>query len=406
MFFWLAVVGLAAAGAHYALTKSMQHDVAYYVNAVERLLDGARLYRDLIDVNVPTIYWVTAVPVGAARQLGVPATVGFNVFVLLLAALSAAAVFHSARQGAGHSGWLPEILTGLLLLWFLVLVRHDFGQREHLATILLAPYAVIRAGAGPPGRPGTPLRILIGIGAGVGMSLKPYFVLILAGMEGALLLRRGWRAWAPSWEAAALFATAGGCAAATLLLAPEYLETVVPLARATYHGFEWPILDIIGSMGMRRRLLLASGLLAIVLAWRLDQRSGDLALLFSGGGIGALAAFLLQSKGWVYQLYPALTFSCVAFVIAIAGDLRARLAGRARRVAVAVVGTLVAIGVAGALLELSRAYRADRALREQSAPVLAALRDHAQGGPALFVSLDVDYTFPGVNYAGAAYPYR
>ena len=43
---WLALAPFAAAGAQYALTKSMHQDVAYYVNAVERWLGGARLYRD------------------------------------------------------------------------------------------------------------------------------------------------------------------------------------------------------------------------------------------------------------------------------------------------------------------------------------------------------------------------
>ena len=70
LLFWLVIAGLAGVGAHYALTKSMHHDVAYYVNAVERWLGGARLYRDLIDVNVPTIYWLMSAPVWAARQMG------------------------------------------------------------------------------------------------------------------------------------------------------------------------------------------------------------------------------------------------------------------------------------------------------------------------------------------------
>jgi hypothetical protein len=39
---WAGCIALGLAGAHYALIKSMNHDVAYYVNAVGRLLDGAR----------------------------------------------------------------------------------------------------------------------------------------------------------------------------------------------------------------------------------------------------------------------------------------------------------------------------------------------------------------------------
>jgi len=144
---WLALAPFAAAGAQYALTKSMHQDVAYYVNAVERWLGGARLYRDMIDVNVPTIYWVMAAPVWIAQRLGLPSTLVFNLFVLALAALSAAAVWRLARRAVAGASLVPDAAAGALLIWCAALVGHDFGQREHLATILLAPYAAARAAA-------------------------------------------------------------------------------------------------------------------------------------------------------------------------------------------------------------------------------------------------------------------
>ncbi|MDF2764013.1 MAG: hypothetical protein K0S81_1007 [Rhodospirillales bacterium] len=401
---WLLLGGLAAAGAHYALTKSMHQDVAYYVNAVERWLDGARLYRDLIDVNVPTVYWLMAAPVWVARRLDVPSTIAFNLFVLALATLSVGTVWSLARRGLRNPGWLPDALAGVLLLWFVALVGHDFGQREHLATILLAPYAVARAAAVGDDRARLWVRIAIGLCAGIGLALKPYFALILLGMEGALLLRRG-RDWRPSAETAALVLAAGACAAATVLLVPAYLDRVVPLARATYHGFEWPVATVIGWQGPRTFGSFAIALLCIPLAWAMDRRQGDLAAVLSGAALGGFASFLIQSKGWLYQLTPALTYSFAAFAVAAAALGSRWLSGRGRA-ATALLSVCLGILLAAILLEFGRLYGSDAALRERQAPLVEALREHAQEGPALFISLDVDYTFPGVNYAGAAYPYR
>ena len=90
-----------------------------------------------------------------------------------------------------------------------------------------------------------------GPAAGIGVALKPHFLLIALGMEGALFLRRGWKAWRPSLESVLLVLVAGICAAATVASFPEYYERIVPLARAVYGGFEAPLQQIVvwGQLG-------------------------------------------------------------------------------------------------------------------------------------------------------------
>lgn len=401
---WTVLAGFAAAGARFAFAKSMHHDVAYYVLAVERWLDGARLYRDLIDVNLPTIYWLMAAPVWLAGRLDVDPMAAFNWFVLLLAGLSVVAVHRAAGRILRDPGWLPDILAGVLVLWFLVLIGHSFGQREHLATILMAPYAVARAGAAPH-RPDVWFRMAVGLAAGLGAALKPYFGLIVLGMEGALLLRRG-REWRPSAEAVALALAVAACALATLLFTPDYLAQVLPLARATYHGFERPITEIIGTQGPRAVACFVLAVVAMPLAWTLDRRAADLVALLSGAALGGYAAFLVQSKGWIYHLVPGLTFGSTAFVVMATARVQRTLTGRRSLPVLAVVGTLIGLGLAAAALELGRLQRKNDWIARSYAPLVDVIRNYAQGQPALFISLDVDYTFPGVIYAGATYPYR
>ncbi len=403
--YWMLLAVLAGAGARHALVKSMHHDVAYYVNAVGRWLDGAHLYRDLIDVNVPTIYWLMSVPVWAARQLDLDPMAMFNWFVLALAAASVLSVWYGANRILRTPGWLPDALAGALLVCFFLFIGHNFGQREHLAAILLAPYAVSRAGAAPH-RPGIGFRIAVGLDAGLGMALKPYFAFIVLGMEVGLILRRGWRHWTLSAESVALFVSAAACAIATLVLVPDYLDRMVPLARTIYHGFEWPLIDIVATLGSTAIGCFVMAVLAIPVAWMLERRAGDLVVLLSGAGLGGFASFLIQSKGWIYQLAPALTFSLAAFVVAAGGYVQHRLTGRSRRPALAVIAIAFGLGLAASILDLARSGRTDTVIREGYASVVDAIRTHAVGGPALFISLDVDYTFPGVDYAGATYPYR
>jgi hypothetical protein len=400
---WAGCIALGLAGAHYALIKSMNHDVAYYVNAVGRLLDGARLYRDLIDVNVPTVYGVMALPVWLSRRLGIAPTLGFNVFVLICAALSTWAVYRAARRVMPDAGMLPDILAGVLLIGFLVMPGFDFGQREHLAAMALAPYAVCRAGMRPY-LPGLGFRAAVGILAGIGMALKPHLGLVVLGMELALVLRRGWRSWRPGLETVLLALTAGACAAATVLFLPEYRQQIVPLARAVYGGFEasfWRIV-VWGQLE-----LLAAAAVALVVSSVLDRRIGDLTAILVGGAVGGYAAFLQQSKGWHYQLLPTMIFSNSAFALALAGRvLRGSKGARASRILVGTTAIVAGLGLGAAVYSLMDDYRSDAKRREFFASTVRVVRQYAEGGPALFISADVDYTFPGVNYAGATYPYR
>ena len=222
--------------------------------------------------------------------------------MLICAALSTWAAYRAARRVIPDSGILPEIFAGVLLIGFLVMPGFDFGQREHLAAMALAPYAVCRAGMRPY-LPGLGFRAAVGILAGIGMALKPHLGLVVLGMELALVLRRGWRSWRPGLETVLLALTAGACAAATVLFLPEYRQQIVPLAHAVYGGFEASFWQIV-TWGQLEWLAAAAA--ALVVSSVLDRRIGDLTAILVGGAVGGYAAFLQQSKGWHYQLLPTM----------------------------------------------------------------------------------------------------
>ena len=54
----------------YFLQATPNHDVAWYLVATDRFLDGARLYRDIIEVNPPLVFYLTVPPVAVARLTG------------------------------------------------------------------------------------------------------------------------------------------------------------------------------------------------------------------------------------------------------------------------------------------------------------------------------------------------
>ena len=69
-------------------------DTGWLLHAAARMLDGATLYVDLVEVNPPLIVWLNAIPVGLARVSSMSPILVYRVLVLAVVLVS---VMVSAR---------------------------------------------------------------------------------------------------------------------------------------------------------------------------------------------------------------------------------------------------------------------------------------------------------------------
>jgi hypothetical protein len=221
------------------------------------------------------------------------------------------------------------------------LVGGIFGQREHLAVILALPLlaaATLRAESVPIGR-GT--AIAIGIAAGLGLGIKPHYVLVwLAILVARAVLTRVRR---PRLlpEDVAVLAVWVGYVLAVVVFTPGYFELAAGSARA-YLGF--------GSHSLRYILFddsPAIGWYVAVVGWWLltpDHRNDSVGMATAAAGAGFLAAVAAQHKGWSYHFYPV---NACAFLLAVSTSVRAwpLLTGRlgARLVSRALAGVFVTL---------------------------------------------------------------
>jgi hypothetical protein len=124
-------------------TTPINHDEAYLMALAGRLLDGGQFGKDIMDMNPPHVWWISAMPVWLARQIGLRLDVAASVFTVAMAVLSIAAVARlTATAGLGR---IPRslflVLAALLVLF---IPGYDFGQREHWMVLLTLPYIVAR----------------------------------------------------------------------------------------------------------------------------------------------------------------------------------------------------------------------------------------------------------------------
>ena len=113
-------------------------DVSWWLIVGERMLDGQRLYVDILETNPPMAGSVYLLAVALARAIHLRPEVVTNALIFILVAASLALTwralrFSSLRECAGGAPavWATALLT--------ILPMYDFGQREHLALVALLP---------------------------------------------------------------------------------------------------------------------------------------------------------------------------------------------------------------------------------------------------------------------------
>ena len=172
----------------------INHDVAALLDYSGRWVAGERLYVDLIDENLPLTFVLHAIPVLTAHLLPGDATFWFTAWVVLGVAISFVACRRLVRLVPSADHALTEaLLPPVLLFLFTVLPNEHFGQREHLMFVAAAPYLIASMARAESVSMAHRSAIAIGIAAGLGFALKPYYLAIPAAVEIYLLGRRGWR---------------------------------------------------------------------------------------------------------------------------------------------------------------------------------------------------------------------
>ncbi|MFC3027671.1 MULTISPECIES: hypothetical protein [Roseomonadaceae] len=379
-----------------ALTPPLNHDVAAILNFAERWVAGESLFRDLIDVNPPLIFVLTAIPALISRFTPLDIVTAWLLCVLCLCALSWWMCLR-LRQRAEEGPVERAVLDALIPL-VLVMVAYDVGQREHLMALFALPYALLAARRAQGLATPRGLALGVTVAAALGFALKPHFLAIPALVEVLVLAHRGPAAALRDrlpWLMAGIWLL---YLASLPLVFPDYLGFVVPLVMDFYLGNGgiglWDVL-FTDRMGAATLALLAA---MALLLW---PGAGVPARMLAAAGVGGMLSAWVQHKGWSYHVVPmAMATALLAgWVIARWFD-RALAPGRAMAAA-----PMLAIGMVVALAAVH--IRGESPWRQIWYGVLAegqlsaTLKREVAGERLLVLSPDIYPVYPALNYARA-----
>ncbi len=313
---WLSIIILFVAAIVLRHFLAANTDVSWLLTAGERVLDGQRLYIDVVETNPPMAVLAYIPGIAIARALGLPAEVVTDSLMFALIFISLAIVARILRKSSVLDGAQGRLLAPLAFAVLAILPMQAFGQREHIAIVallpLLAVFVVRMNGQAPP----ISMALVAGCGAGLALSFKPHFAVgMLCAVGGLAIYSRSWKA-AFTPENLTAVAIALLYAAGIVVFFPEFFSIIGPLVRDVYIPvglsfqalLEKPALPIWGV-----------AILATIALKRHDKIDAACLLLLTTS-LGFAVIFVLQRKGWPYHSYPMIALVILALGHALASN--------------------------------------------------------------------------------------
>jgi hypothetical protein len=302
---WLLIALVFAVAILLRQIVPLNTDVSWLLTIGERVLDGQRLYVDIVEINPPMAVFAYLPGVALARALGVDPKNVTDALILILAASSLLATARILRL----SLLLSHVRLASLAIWaaavVTVLPMQVFGQREHIATLTFLPALAVYALRGNREQPPLWSILMAGIGAGITLAFKPFFLVPVVLCILLTVIR------SRSWQ---------------VLLSPEMQVSTVLFNSAT--------------------ALSAIAMIAILRARK--ERNWDSAVLFAAlASLGFAISFFLQRRGWAYHSYPMVALALLAMGYALTADSDAK--SNPRRPSIAAIAVLIATFALGSL---------------------------------------------------------
>lgn len=287
-----AVLLAGMVGAVIEWRQPLLPDSSWLLWLAGRELDGARLYRDLFDINPPLAVWLDTVVVSVARLSHLPVADVFRAAVFLWCG-GCIALFDAVLRRTRLEGIRREPVVIAAAVVVLALPGAFFGQREHLLLAAALPWSALlvcrREGAAVPAH----LAVATAVAVSVGIALKPTHAVLWAALP-LLSWSRAWWRLPEAWLVPALgLAYIGAVAGFT-----SYFDYVREWGSAYWHFRHVSLWQ--AAFGNQLALLAVAG---GALAWPFRRRPLTAALLASA--VACLIGAVLQGKDFPYHYWPA-----------------------------------------------------------------------------------------------------
>jgi hypothetical protein len=282
-------------------------DVSWLLHSSEKLLSGGTYTQDFWEINPPLILYLFLPAIFLTKVFSLTIITALRIYIFLLATLSLYFCYQLLNKiFAPADKKLTQSFLVVLAIVFIITPIQQFGQSEHLLIILAMPYILSIAAHLNGNKLKKNTAITVGVLAGLGFAIKPYFLLTFVCLELYYLIRtRRLFSWVRP-EVLAIFAVIAVYLIIIFSFHRDYLFLVVPLAHRLYYtgiSESWQTLSSnTGTFTCYIAILFY--LLQVKIKTYHTLRS-----VFLISTVSLLCVYFYQQASWYSHLYPAFATS-------------------------------------------------------------------------------------------------
>lgn len=315
----IAAIILIAVLAFYQIYLAVIHpykigwDTALHLQAAQLITRGKIPYVDMLDVNPPLIWYIDTIPAFASNIFNLPATLTFSFFLTSIIVYSAAMSLYLLLKSKSEKELVFAIPFVLGLIVFNFFLRWDIGQREDIFVLLYLPFFLLRwLRWNYKPLDSKPISIIVGVIGGVGICLKPHFLIPSFLVELYFLLdKKNLKALITIETVSAVMV--GVVYLAHFLFVPaqmreNYFGFLVPAFKLGYSFWDVSMAQMFSAPDKRNVFFL----MAIATAFSLSLKNrSTLFLPLTVFAIASNIPYLIQFKGWAYHDQPVYAVSTI-----------------------------------------------------------------------------------------------
>jgi hypothetical protein len=293
-------------------------DTAIHVNTAWRILHGATLYKDIINIGLPMQFYIRIPQMMLADKLG--ANIFFtgiifdNMFGLVTLILSLSVLYR--LQFRVSQAWKGFVLLALIYIIFIFAVStRTIGEKEYYIWLFTFPYFCLAAARFEGVNFSIPLRLLIGIYAAFGFAYKPVTCIPLLLVEGYLCVKN--RSLRSLLKAELVICALLDLAYLLWMFTclPDYRGIMLPLAQF-YYAMRPEILDLLNRLWQFVLLQFVLLTLFCVYLQYAKPRFHRFMRIWCIAIYGFMLGCVIQMKSFYHHYYPINATLFLLFIIA------------------------------------------------------------------------------------------
>lgn len=285
-------------------------DVSYLAHLAQEVLTGKKYGKDFLETNPPMVLYLYMPACFLAKWTALPMDMAIRCYIFFLCVLSLLVCFALLKKvfsAEGQNAYFPVV--GLMLVFVLFFLPvHQFGQREHLLMALLLPYlfstVLLLQGRAIP----RSMVLCIGLAAGTGLALKPFFLAPYILVEGGVVFfTRRAMAWLRT-ETFCIIAILVAYVFSVYYWQPDYFKVVLPLV---FHFYFLGTKQSWAAIYANYIVVFCAFVVGMAALFYKKDGQREFTLVMALAIIGMVMAFVVPRAPWYYHMLPAFGFGAI-----------------------------------------------------------------------------------------------